>query len=217
MRRVFRAGFTLIELLVVIAIIAILASLLLPAIAAAKQRARATTCLNDLKQVGYAVQMYAHDNEGVLQLNAIPPDPTKSWGSILYAAVDLGAKDIFVCPSYKPFRFDNWQNIYGVRMDPPPGCATGPGNVLFRIECIENPSEYLYLADTTSQAAGGWTARSWHMFRVGGVARNVHARHSGRAMGWFLDGHAEACNRTRLEGLGVPAEYGSDTAVGYFP
>jgi len=60
------AAFTLIELLVVIAIIAILAAMLLPALAAAKKKASQISCINSLKQVALAVQMYGDDNSGIL-------------------------------------------------------------------------------------------------------------------------------------------------------
>ena len=79
-----RDGFTLIELLVVIAIIAILAAILFPVFAGAKQRAHQTKCLNNLKQLSIALRQYSDDNDGRVPLISTYNFPGhKNWcGSV---------------------------------------------------------------------------------------------------------------------------------------
>jgi prepilin-type N-terminal cleavage/methylation domain-containing protein len=114
-RYAYHNAFTLIELLVVIAIIAILAALLLPALAASKQRAWTTQCNSNLRQIGMGMSMYADDANGLFpESGAVilwgQTDPTtlkKSWMQQIVAYTQN--TNIFHCPldRQSPFSYFN--------------------------------------------------------------------------------------------------------------
>jgi prepilin-type N-terminal cleavage/methylation domain-containing protein/prepilin-type processing-associated H-X9-DG protein len=141
MRR--RPAFTLIELLVVIAIIAILAAILFPVFAQARESARKATCLSNLKQIGFGVAMYLQDYD-----NTYPSQQKDGvfvnlpGGPVVYKNTEQNYMDelfpytrsaaIFLCPSNIKRSYTNqkggWRNGYhfnGAFLSNPPGCKPG--------------------------------------------------------------------------------------------
>jgi prepilin-type N-terminal cleavage/methylation domain-containing protein/prepilin-type processing-associated H-X9-DG protein len=190
-------AFTLVELLVVIAIIAILTSLLLPGLARAKEKARGTQCLSNLRQWNVALSIYMHENEdsiprrgqGVQPLFTI--DRAADWFNALPPLIDLPGyqalatnfaipqatdRTIFVCPNAKPAGAAHFLS-YAMNIYVSPWIRPSP----HRLGEIPRPDAVAFLAD----GPGGYSSTAPSV-----LPYSVQARHGDRANVAFLDGHA---------------------------
>jgi prepilin-type processing-associated H-X9-DG protein/prepilin-type N-terminal cleavage/methylation domain-containing protein len=184
-------AFTLLELLVVIAIISILASLLLPSLVRAKQRANQIKCVNHLKQLELALTMYADENEG--QFPARRKSPLH-WVFKLEPYY-LNA-EILQCPSDRFFTrrsyiINGWNDYFEATLS-----AADYGTFTnwnwpegMREEAIPNPSETITFGEKATDSG------HVHMdfYQINDLRELEHARHNGRSSNYaFADGSVRA-------------------------
>jgi prepilin-type N-terminal cleavage/methylation domain-containing protein/prepilin-type processing-associated H-X9-DG protein len=198
-------GFTLIELLVVIAIIAILAAILFPVFAKAREKAKQTTCASNLKQIGTAWHMYAQDYDEVTVCTQIK-DPNRTysggwvpwWEMLLPYTGDSTKRKVistdpnrgagsttttsllFACPSDTN---QSWGTSYGMPDSFNPSYASASKPAPVAMAKINVPEKIIVIADSMSTRIST-TQTNWSSY-------GVVNRHNGYANCLFCDGHVK--------------------------
>lgn len=170
MKRIQRKAFTLIELLVVIAIIAILAAILFPVFAQAREKARQTSCLSNMKQILLGAAMYSQDYDERLLPSWLCLDGTDAanggggngcsnakgdqWIWTIFIQPYTKNKQVLLCPSAKDGWGDGWPDTtggsYGMNHD-----NIGWGNSI-KMSTINKPSSFIQFQEVMGAWDGDW-------------------------------------------------------------
>ncbi len=193
-----RKGFTLIELLVVIAIIAILAAILFPVFARAREKAKQASCNSNVKQLMTACLMYAQDYDGNYTLAYLHPGTSRFW----YQKWEPYVKNaqIFICPA-KPsgigYSHGYGYNIRGLGGQATPSTYDGFGyyyddydtwnNAVVNESDIKAPAESIVIGDPGSNSYSG---HGLYLITYGSISY-IPVLHNGGGNYGFADGHSK--------------------------
>lgn len=205
MRRISSSrGFTLVELLVVIGIIALLIGILLPSLSMVQERARATRCLSQLRQIGQATTLYLQQSDGLFPRSSHSAfarrcDP---WGRALMPLLGYGQ---FVPTSGGPRWIILFDGLYHCPSDHRPGdnlwsygknvylelsAAETSGPTWWKITQVRNPTRTILFCEV--ETSPGADHVMCHFWSQGGDPEVAMKRHGQRQNYIFVDGHGES-------------------------
>jgi len=165
------SGFTLIELLVVIAIICLLVALLFPVFSTVRERARQTSCLSNLKQMGLGIAQYASDCDDIMPQGKNAGGGGQGWGEQIYSYVKN--RQVYLCPDDTSTN-DSCSYAYNSQSSEMPGAVTSgrplsafatPTKTVLLFEVVNshtvsagNPTVYDVSIPTNGNTPAGWGA-----------------------------------------------------------
>ena len=205
-------GFTLIELLVVIAIIAILAAILFPVFASAREKARQISCLSDLRQIGLGMLQYVQDNDETMFQTTYYNDATGilyQWdGGLNFATNTYDPTQGFLQPYMKSVAIQDCPDAAGIPLGSPAEHISYGINQLIYYDTSFNqlpapslaqftvPSDTVLLTDAVGYDKRDGLYRNDDLTWPSGGGPTVHGRHQGTASVLWMDGHVKAVHPT---------------------
>ncbi|MBC7287114.1 MAG: DUF1559 domain-containing protein [Armatimonadetes bacterium] len=216
-----KRGFTLIELLVVIAIIAILAAILFPVFARAREKARQASCQSNLKQLVLGWLMYAQDYDERVCPTHLPPVQNPRWDMWVYYDPATGKinsrlmpyvknTDLFKCPSIPNSAWGYGMNYFMTGYANYPTWAYGYGGC--PMSMIKRPAEILVLTDARDGGATGGcyyignASSLWGYRPPGYICGGTMFWHNDGANCAFADGHVKWLRKEKFSPANNSAE-----------